>query len=69
MVKVEVELQKPVIDFVRKFCDLTGENLDDFVENSLEKTLEAMLKGEAVFDSYWSDSSRVVEFNGLSEVI
>lgn len=69
MVKIEVDLQKEVVDFLRKFCDLTGENLDAFVENSLEKTVESMVKGEAIFDTYWSTTARVIRANGLAKII
>ena len=68
-VKVTVSLPKLVVDFIKKFTDLVGDDLNKFVECALVSEINNMLANEEIFSTPWTCTMKVIEKNSLRPFI
>jgi len=68
-VEVTLRLPKPLVDFIKKFTQLAGEDANEFMEYAVKREVDMMLDNKEIFNTPWSDRETIVKANSLETVL
>jgi hypothetical protein len=67
-IEVTLHIPKIVVDFLTKWHNLTGEDMELFINDAIEHEIKGMVQHATIFNTPWSSTNNVIEYNKLDKL-